>query len=62
MFIARGPDIPQGMRIDCRNIDVLPTVLDILDLPPVDVAGHSVLMRQSDLDQINEQLSGLGYI
>ena len=62
MFLAKGPDIPQGMRIDCRNIDVLPTVMDILGLPPVDAAGHSILMRQSDLDQINEQLSGLGYI
>jgi len=62
VFMARGADIPQGMRIDCRNIDVLPTVLDILGLPPIRVAGHSVLIRQSDLDQVNQQLSGLGYI
>jgi len=62
VFMARGDDIPRGLRIECRNIDVLPTVLDILDLPTPSVAGHSVLIRQSELEEINLQLRGLGYI
>jgi len=62
VFIARGEDIPQGLRTDCRNLDIAPTVLDILGLPPENVAGHSVLVRQSELDEVNQQLKGLGYI
>lgn len=62
VFMVRGEDIPKGLRIETRNIDVLPTVLDVLSLPPVDVAGHNVLIRQSELDEINQQLAGLGYI
>lgn len=62
VFMARGAEIAQGLRIACRNIDVLPTVLDILGLPPSRVAGRSVLVRQGELDQANQQLAGLGYI
>lgn len=62
VFLVRGPDIPQGMRAECRNIDVMPTTLDVLELPPEAVAGHSILLRQSDLDAIDHHLEGLGYL
>jgi predicted AlkP superfamily phosphohydrolase/phosphomutase len=57
-----GPDIPPGIHVDCRNIDVLPTVLEALDLPIPAGGGRSVLVRQSELDEINMHLVGLGYI
>jgi len=57
-----GQDTPAGTQLECRNIDVLPTILDALDLPPVDVAGRSILIRSSELSEINKQLSSLGYI
>jgi predicted AlkP superfamily phosphohydrolase/phosphomutase len=57
-----GPDIQNKTPIYCRNIDILPTVLDILGLPPVEVCGKSILIRSSEIEEINKQLSGLGYI
>jgi len=41
-----GPGIPQGRRVDrlVRQIDILPTIFDLLGLPlPVRVDGHSLL-------------------
>ena len=61
-LVVRGKDISRRVRIECRNIDILPTLLNVLGLPSAELAGHSVLMRQSELDEVNEQLVGLGYI
>jgi predicted AlkP superfamily phosphohydrolase/phosphomutase len=57
-----GDDILPRTRLDCRNIDVMPTILDALDLPPEEVTGRSILTRSSDLEEINKRLSDLGYI
>lgn len=62
VYVVRGEDIPAGMRLDGRNIDIMPTTLDLMGITPPAVAGHSVLMRASDLDLIDEHLEGLGYL
>lgn len=62
VYVLRGPDIPAGQRLDARNIDMMPTTLDVLGFEPPAVAGHSVLLRASDLDIIDEHLDGLGYL
>lgn len=62
VYALRGPDVPAGMRLDARNIDIMPTTLDLLGFTPPSVAGHSVLMRSSELDLIDEHLEGLGYL
>lgn len=57
-----GQDIPPDTQLECRNIDVLPTILDALGLPPEEVAGRSIFIRSSELTEINKRLSALGYI
>ncbi len=61
-YALRGPDVVAGLRLDARNIDIMPTTLDLLGLEAPHVAGHSVFMRASELDIIDEHLQGLGYI
>ena len=62
VIAINGQDIPACTQLNGRNIDVLPTILDALGLPPEDVAGQSILIRSSELTEINSQLSSLGYI
>ena len=62
VYALRGSDVPAGLRLDARNIDIMPTTLDLLGLTPPHVTGHSVLMRSSELARINEHLEGLGYL
>ena len=62
VFMFLGPDVPADTRVDCRNIDVLPTIMEALALPVPDVGGRSVLIRQSELDEIDKHLAALGYI
>ncbi|NOZ51077.1 MAG: hypothetical protein GXP37_13685 [Chloroflexi bacterium] len=61
-YVLRGPDVPAGMRLDGRNIDIMPTTLDLLGFEPPAVTGHSILLRTSELDLIDEHLEGLGYL
>jgi len=62
VIAINGQDIPASTRLNARNIDVLPTILDALELPPEDVMGRSILIRSSEIDEINNQLSSLGYV
>lgn len=43
-LVLRGPGIPAGRRVTTPSgiVDVLPTVLDLLRLPPLDVQGRSL--------------------
>jgi predicted AlkP superfamily phosphohydrolase/phosphomutase len=62
VFMLRGPDVPPDLLVRCRNIDVLPTIPDTLGLPPVNVTGRSVLIHQSELEEIEGHLVALGYL
>jgi arylsulfatase A-like enzyme len=45
-FMAAGPDIQERRRLrDVRNIDVAPTVLDILDIEPAPTVDGEVINR-----------------
>jgi predicted AlkP superfamily phosphohydrolase/phosphomutase len=62
VYALRGADVPAGLRLDARNIDIMPTTLDLLGIEPPPVAGRSVLVRESELALIDEHLEGLGYL
>jgi len=45
-LILAAPGLPEGRRVTCpvRHVDVLPTVLDLLDLPPAPQGSGSSLL------------------
>jgi len=46
IFYAAGPSLKQGRKIDVlRNIDVAPTVLEILDVPPAPTVDGEVIPK-----------------
>ena len=63
VFMLSGADIPANILSEAQNIDILPTMLETLGIPvPKEITGRSVLTRQSEIDEVNATLEGLGYI
>ena len=62
IFYAAGPQIGQGTLAQVRNIDVAPTVLKLLDVPPAEtMTGTALAVRRPQLlvSEIRARLAAL---
>jgi arylsulfatase A-like enzyme len=52
IFYAAGPSLKQGRKVDVlRNIDVAPTVMEILDVPAAPTVDGEVIPKILHTDQ-----------